>query len=67
MTKLLWAVDTLPQIHPLIPISAEKKIRAMILLIRYSGIRVSDAVVMKRDRITDGKLFLYTPKTWTRV
>jgi integrase/recombinase XerD len=67
MTELLWAVDTLREIHPLIPVSAEKKIRAMILLMRNSGIRVSDAVVIKRDRITDGKLFLYTQKTGTPV
>jgi len=30
---------------------------------RYSGVRISDAVTVKRDRIKNGKLFLYAAKT----
>jgi integrase/recombinase XerD len=43
------------------------RLRAMILILRYSGLRISDAVALTRDRIVDGKLFLYTQKTGTPV
>jgi integrase len=44
------------------------RIRAMVLLLRYSGIRIGDAVTLKRERIdTEGKLLLYTAKTGTPV
>lgn len=39
------------------------RLRAMILLLRYSGLRISDAVTLKRDRLEDGRLFLYQAKT----
>jgi integrase len=39
----------------------------LILLLRHSGLRVGDAVGLRRDRITDGKLFLHTQKTGTPV
>jgi integrase/recombinase XerD len=44
-----------------------KKIRAFVLLMRYSGLRVGDAARLARERISDGKLFLYTAKTGTPV
>ena len=37
------------------------------LLLRYSGLRIRDAVTLSRERICDGKLFLYTAKTGTAV
>ncbi len=43
------------------------RMRAMILLLRNAGLRISDAVALRRDRITNGKLFLYTSKTGTPV
>lgn len=43
------------------------RLRALMLLLRYSGLRITDAVTLRRDRITDGKLFLYTAKTGTAV
>jgi integrase len=39
----------------------------MMLLLRHSGLRIGDAVGLNRDRIKDGKLFLYTQKTGTPV
>jgi hypothetical protein len=39
----------------------------MILLLFHSGIRISDGVVMKPDRIRSGKLLLHTQKTGTPV
>lgn len=37
----------------------------MILLLRYSGLRIRDAATLERSRIKNGKLFLYTQKTGT--
>jgi integrase len=65
--KLLWAVDSIREIHPQMPESSERKLRALILLMLHSGMRISDAVLMKRGRIKDGKLLIYTQKTGTAV
>lgn len=44
------------------------RVRAFVLLLRYSGLRIRDVVTLRRDRINgDGKLFLYTAKTGTPV
>ena len=43
------------------------RIRALVLLMRYSGLRIQDAVTIASERIIDGKLFLYTQKTGTPV
>jgi integrase len=39
------------------------RLRAFVLLLRYSGLRIRDAVCLRRDRIKDGKLMVYTQKT----
>ncbi len=44
-----------------------KRLRTLILLLRYSGIRIGDAVGLSRDRIRGNRLFLYTAKTGTPV
>jgi integrase/recombinase XerD len=43
------------------------KARAMVLLLRYSGLRMQDAACLERSRLNDGRLFLYTQKTGTPV
>jgi len=43
------------------------RVRALVLLMKYSGLRIQDAVTIGRERIIDGKLFLYTQKTGTPV
>jgi integrase len=63
MEKILWAADTIREIHYQMNEGIEKKMRALILLMRYSGLRISDAVTLTRDRIREGKLFLYQAKT----
>jgi len=65
--KLLWAVDSIREIHPQIPEATERKLRAIVLLVLHSGMRISDAVVMTRDRIKDERLLIYTQKTGTAV
>jgi integrase/recombinase XerD len=44
-----------------------RRVRAMILLLRYSGLRISDASTLERSRLEGTKLFLYTQKTGTPV
>jgi integrase len=39
----------------------------MLLLMRYSGLRISDAVALKRERIQGDRVFLYQQKTGTPV
>ncbi len=43
------------------------RVRALVLLLRFSGLRIGDAVTLARDRIHAEKLFLYTAKTGTPV
>ena len=44
-----------------------RRARALILFLRYSGLRISDAVGCGVERVQDGKLFLYTAKTGQEV
>jgi integrase/recombinase XerD len=43
------------------------RIKALVLLMRYSGLRIGDAVLLKRERIVNGRIFLRTQKTGTPV
>ncbi|MFH1267910.1 MAG: site-specific integrase, partial [Planctomycetota bacterium] len=66
LQKLLEACDGYP-IQGIYNSGNRKRLRAMVLLLRYSGLRIRDAATLKRDRIKDGKLFLYTAKTGAPV
>src|SRR5206468_735101 len=46
---------------------AGMRLRALVLLLRFSGLRIRDAVTLAKDRIQKGRLFLYTQKTGTPV
>jgi integrase/recombinase XerD len=61
MKKILAACDTHPQ-----PERA-KQLRALVLLMRHSGLRIGDASTLHRDRVHDGTLELYTAKSGTKV
>lgn len=43
------------------------RMRALVLLMRYSGLRISDAVGLERSALEGGKVRLYTAKTGTHV
>lgn len=43
------------------------RLRSLVLLMRYSGMRVSDAATLGTDRLDGKKLFLYTQKTGVPV
>jgi integrase/recombinase XerD len=60
MKKILTACDSYK--GPNRPI-----LKAFVLLLRYSGLRIRDAVTLRRDAIVDGKLFLYSAKTGVPV
>lgn len=59
--KILKACDAYP--HK----GRALRMKALILLLRYSGLRIGDAASLSRNRITDDKLELYTAKTGTKV
>ena len=42
-------------------------LRGLVLLLRYSGMRISDAVSLTTDKLQGKKLFLYTHKTGVPV
>jgi integrase/recombinase XerD len=39
------------------------RMRAFILTMRYSGLRISDTISLRRDQVEDGKILLYQAKT----
>ena len=45
----------------------KKRVLAMALLLRYSGLRISDASVLERERLAADRIFIYTQKTGTPV
>jgi len=63
MEKILWAADTIREIHQKMPAGIERKTRALILVMRYSGLRISDAVSLRPEHVKNGKIFLYQAKT----
>jgi integrase/recombinase XerD len=65
--KILWALEVYCEKHPQSPPDTQSKLRALILLMRYSGIRISDAVALTSDRIKNDRLFLYQAKTGVPV
>lgn len=63
MEKILWAAESIRVAHPKIPTETPKKLLALVLLMRYSGLRISDACMFRRGQLKDGKLFLRQQKT----
>lgn len=43
------------------------RLRAFVLVMRYSGLRVGDTIALSEDRLTENKILLYTAKTGTPV
>lgn len=63
MEKILWACE----VYPDRPRGRREQIKAFVLLLRYSGLRIGDATSLTADKIQDGKLMLYTAKAGTAV
>lgn len=59
MKRILTACDRYP--------GNAERMKAFVLTMRHSGLRIGDTIALKRDRIKGNKLFLYTQKTGTPV
>jgi len=57
--KLLTAVAEYPDR----PHGRREQVRAFLLVLRYSGLRIGDVIKMRRADFSDGKILLYTQKT----
>ena len=66
VAKILDACDRYP-ITGVYASENRTRMKALTLLLRYSGLRIRDAVTCERARMVDGKLFLYQAKTGTPV
>lgn len=64
MLKILAALDKYAENAG---IAGAQRLRAFVLLLRYSGMRIGDAVQCGPERIKGNKLFLYTQKTGVAV
>jgi site-specific recombinase XerD len=67
MVRILSACDALAiKAQPSAKMNA-LRLKTLILLMRYTGMRVSDAVTLTTDRLDGQRLFLYTQKTGVPV
>ena len=60
--QILWACDLYPETRRYIP-GTRERLKALTLLMRYSGLRIGDAVTLAIDQVVDDRLFIYTQKT----
>jgi integrase/recombinase XerD len=66
MRRIFKACDAYPTKNSF-GVDNRARIKALVLLLRYSGLRIGDAACLRSDRIVGGKLHLYTAKTGTPV
>jgi integrase/recombinase XerD len=67
VVRILAAVDDYKDEMPINGLENARRLRGLVLLLRYSGMRISDAVGLSSDRIVGSRLFLYTQKTGVSV
>ena len=67
MLRILAAIGKYRDVFPNRGRQNALRLRGLILLLRYSGMRIGDAVSLTRDRINGDRLFLYTQKTGVAV
>ncbi len=63
MTELLTSCEQFRDPRGRLQQANARRLRAFVLLLRYSGLRISDAASCAVDRLHAGRLFLYTQKT----
>jgi site-specific recombinase XerD len=62
LEKIFWATEVYPKQGRYGERSADR-VRAFLLVLRYTGLRIRDVVGLKRTEVADGKVFLYMSKT----
>ncbi|HEV2223874.1 MAG TPA: tyrosine-type recombinase/integrase [Candidatus Acidoferrales bacterium] len=67
IVRTLAAIEEYKRQAPSTARNNAQRLRALILLLRYSGLRISDVVSLSADRIKGNRLFLYTAKTGVPV
>ncbi len=67
MKRILAAVDDYEAEMPSRAKENARRMRALILLLRFSGLRISDAINLSTEQINGNHLFLYTQKTGVPV
>jgi integrase/recombinase XerD len=67
MQKIYAAIDKYKEEMPEHGLENARRLRGLVLLQRYSGLRISDVVGVETNRINGKKLFLYTAKTGVPV
>jgi site-specific recombinase XerD len=67
MRRILGAVDIYRQRTPANGLENARRLRAFVLLLRYSGMRISDVVNLAAERFVGNRLFLCTQKTGVPV
>jgi integrase/recombinase XerD len=59
MAKIMEALDRYPERPP----GRRKEVRAFVLTLRYTGLRIRDVTMLHRDKIVEDELLLSTQKT----
>jgi integrase/recombinase XerD len=67
MMKIIVAIEKYADEMPATGLENARRMRALVLLLRYSGMRIGDVVNLSVDRIAGNRLFLYTQKTGVPV
>jgi integrase/recombinase XerD len=67
MVRILTATDQYKEEMPSHGVENGRRIRGLVLLLRYSGMRIGDAVNFSSDQLEGKRLFLYTQKTGVPV
>lgn len=60
--RILWATEEYPN-KGIYSFQSGRRIKAFVNLLRYSGLRIRDAVMLSREKLDGNKLLLYTQKT----
>ena len=63
MEKILWGTE----VYPDSPKGRQRQVRAFVLVLRYTGLRIGDAVALRKESVQKEKLILRTAKTGTNV
>ena len=67
MVSIIAACDRFPSKQVRRGLSVRGRIKALVLLMRYSGLRISDVVMLAAGKLHGNRLMLYTQKTGVPV